>query len=115
MLYPLYKCAVGAGLLVAATLLAPESTADKSFKMAMPDSLKKGWDKRFNGLIGESFDKLSCDEGATGNLKVGKGCVDTGDRLICCESWELALECTAEGRWTQAAYNGDSCNDKPKE
>jgi len=94
-------------------LYSLDSTASKSFTMAMEESARQDWDKAFNKVLAEPFAKLECAPGQKNTLSLGSGCVDVGQALICCSGWAVGTKCTAEHKWQQTNIEGTDCERKP--
>ena len=107
-----YVLAAAVAIAAALGLQAATSAADKSFTVAMEENERQAWEKSLSKIFAEPFAKLQCKAGQRNDLAVGKGCVNAGDTAICCESWTIVIECSANSEWQQKAIDGSSCTSK---
>ncbi len=105
---------VGFPVAAALGLWAGVSTASKSFTLAMEKGQRADWDKAFNETLAEPFATIACTPGKKDTLLVGEGCVDAGSSRICCDSWSIAIECSAAKKWQQQSIEGASCERRAK-
>lgn len=94
-------------------LYSKDSTASKSFTMAMEESARKDWDEAFNKTLAEPFAKIECSPGTKQTLALGSGCVDVGSEYICCARFSVGTKCTSAGKWQQTEIEGTSCEKRP--